>query len=158
MSVNPQDYDREERKSSTWWSSRHDRSLESMNVQRQIRRLTLIDLMILLVMAGIIIPFALHKDTAYEIGAYRIRIKEEVRGDGLLVTLTMDLPSRADPGGASYAGWIIYDENGFQVHQDRDLPPPPGGTREFIFLPMLKTAFQYRIFIGEETLILPPVK
>ena len=134
MSVSPQDYNREERKNATWWSSRHDASSDSALSLRRLRKLTLIDLLLLLVMMGILIPWVLQMDHRIDADPYKVRLDEHHRNGTHVLALRISLPRRGTPDPQeALVGWRILDEDGIQIHQEYDLPPSPGEAREFLF-------------------------
>ena len=152
MSVNPQDYDRAERRAASWWSSRH-RNPEGGSPLKRIRRLTLIDLLLLIVMMGVLIPWFLQMDRSVDAGPYKVILKERLHSGNRVLTLKISLPRGADPGGdGELAGWSIFDSEELLVHEDYDLSPLPGSYREFLYTVNSGESFLCRITAGSETL------
>ena len=152
MSVNPQDYDRAERRAATWWSSRH-RQPEGGSSLKRIRRLTLIDLLLLIVMMGILIPWFLQMDRSLEAGPYKVILKKHIHSGNRILTLKISLPRGADSASdGELAGWSIFDSEKHLVHQDFDLAPLPGSSREFLYSVNPGESFLCKITAGSENL------
>ena len=153
MNVNPHDYNREERKRATWWSSRHNTASKGAASLKRIRRLTLIDLLLLLVMMGVLIPWVLQMDSRIEAGPYRVRLDNHRRKDSFVITLKITLPRGSDVvDDESFVGWRILDGEGLILHQESDLPPLPGSSREFIYLLKPDVRYSCEIIAGSEIL------
>lgn len=133
MNVNPNDYSREERRNSSWWSSRHRNSSGAVETVRQARRLTLIDMVLLIVMMGILIPWIVQMDNAMDLGPYRVKIDERSRKNQTTLILKLSLPAETEGLVDETVGWRIYDQAGILLHEEYDLPPMPGKRREFLF-------------------------
>ncbi len=154
MNINPQDYNREERKRSSWWSSRHSSAEDSGAVLKRLRKLTLIDLLLLLVMMGVLIPWVLQMDSRIDAGPYKVRLDER-RSDGSLVLILRITLSRGTDTyitAGDKLGWKIFDEDGFLLHEEFDIPPISGKSREFIYLIDRDGIFSCEIIAGNEIL------
>ncbi|RKX76022.1 MAG: hypothetical protein DRP60_08055 [Spirochaetes bacterium] len=153
MNVNPHDYNREERKRATWWSSRHSSVSGGSASIKRARRLTLIDLLLLLVMMGVLIPWVLQMDSRIEAGPYKVGLDNHRRQDSLVLTKKIALPRGSDAvDGESVVGWIIRDSEGQIIHQEFDLPPLPGSSREFICMLKPDVGYFCEIVAGSEVL------
>lgn len=153
MNVNPHEYNREERKRATWWSSRHSSAFKGTASLKRIRRLTLIDLLLLLVMMGVLIPWVMQMDSRIEAGPYKIRLEKHLRQDSLVLTMKITLPRGSDTvKDESIVGWRIQDDEGQTIHQESDLPPLPGSSREFLYRLKPDTSYSCEIIAGSEIL------
>jgi|GEM_PF-2418633 len=153
MNVNPHDYNREERKRATWWSSRHNTASKGAASLKRIRRLTLIDLLLLLVMMGVLIPWVLQMDSRIEAGPYKVRLDKHLRQDSLVLTMKVTLPRGSDAvDDESIVGWRIRDGEGLIIHRESDLPPLPGSSREFIYRLKPDARYICEIIAGSEIL------
>ncbi len=152
MNVNPQDYNREERKAATWWSSRHTAGDRDASSLKRIRKLTLIDLLLLLVMAGVLIPWVFQMDRRIDSGPYKVDLREHRREGSLVLVLKISLPKNEDTADENdLVGWKIFDGDGFSVHQEYDLPPLPGHSREFIYSAEAESRYLCEVTAGSET-------
>jgi len=155
MNVNPQDYSRKERKEATWWSSRHQSSFKSDAALKRTRRLTLMDLLLLLVMMGVLIPWFLQMDNRIIAEPYKVSLVEHRRNGTLVLTLKILLPGNAEPiADDSLVGWKILDDEGLLLHQEYDLPPLPGKNREFVHMLSPEGRYSCEITAGSEILVI----
>jgi len=153
MNVNPQDYDRDERKAATWWSSRHTAGNRDLSSLKRIRKLTLIDLLLLLVMAGVLIPWVVQMDRRIDAGPYKVDLKEHRRDESLVLILKITLSGSAEVSDGNHlVGWKILDEDGLIVHQEYDLPPLPGNFREFLYMADSEARYICELSAGTEIL------
>lgn len=104
-----------------------------MDTLKRVRRLTLIDLLLLVVMLGVLVPWIVQMDRKIDVGPYRAGIDERRRNGGLTLILDISLPAGADLSEEGRVGWMIYDESDVLLHEEYDLSPLPGKSREFIF-------------------------
>lgn len=152
MNVNPNDYNREERKNSSWWSSRHRSGYGSAESLRQGRRLTLIDLVLLVVMIGVLVPWIVQRDNTKDLGPFRVRIEKRSRNSQVTLILKVSLPSGADSIVDETVGWRIIDQAGMLLHEEYDLPPMPGKSREFFYTAPAVPVLRVNILAGGDSL------
>lgn len=103
--------DNQERRNVSWWYSRHgERSRDWSGVKRS-RRITLIDMLLLAVTAGIILPRLLQFSTAAQpasqpparesehrtLGSLQVQTAENHRGGTLILTADFSLPPEPIP-------------------------------------------------------------
>lgn len=93
------------------------------------RRLTLIDLLLLTVMMGVLIPWIVQKNQEFKAGDFRCRI--EVKND--VVTLKIRQSAGTDLHDGILVGWTVSSEDGRLLHEEYDLAPEKGGSREFLW-------------------------
>ncbi len=154
MNVSPHDYDREERKNSSWWSSRHASGIGGVGTLKRVRRLTLIDLLLLLVMLGVLIPWILQMEDTVDAGPYRIRIDERRRSGEFVLVLKITLPRGSGGTDDNAVGWMIFDDEGTLLHEERDLPPAPGKSREFVYLVSPDRSVSCEIIAGIDKVVI----
>lgn len=152
MSVNPNDYSREERRNSSRWSSRHKSDSRAIDTLRRTRRLTLIDMILLIVMIGVLVPWVVRMDNATDLGPYRVKIDERSRSNRFTLILKVTLPSGSEAVIDETLGWRVYDQNGILLHEEFDLPPMPGKSREFLFSVTDDQPLSLEILAGSERL------
>jgi hypothetical protein len=148
--VSPHDYDRDERRSLSWWASRRTSAGKGADTIRRARRLTLIDLLILALMAGVLVPFMLTQADKVSLGPFQASIKEQIRADERHLVLRVHLPGNGSVLSESPVGWRIYDNGGTLIHEEWDLPPSPGTTREFLFVSDTHEKLRCEIAAGDE--------
>lgn len=154
MNVSPHDYNREERKNSSWWSSRHVSGTGGLDTLRRARRLTLMDLLLLLVMMGVLIPWILQMEDTIDAGPYKVRVDERHRNGELVLILKISLPRGSVMTDDDAVGWIIFDETGSMLHREYDLPPAPGKSREFVYLVGLERSVSCEIIAGIDKVVI----
>lgn len=155
---NPNDYNRAERENISWWSSRRGRDSRSTGFMKKGRRITLIDMLLLVVMAGILIPWILSMDRSLESGPYKVYIDVQERSSDVLVKLEIALPDDAGIPADTVVGWNVYGIGSLLLHEDRDLPPNPGESRIFRFISTEGTPDRLEILAGEGNLVISPVE
>jgi hypothetical protein len=148
--VSPHDYDRDERRSSSWWSSRHRSAGKDPDIVKRTRRLTLIDLAILVLMMGVLVPLLLTQADKVLLGPFQASIKEKIRGDERHLVLRVHLPGNGSVLSESPVGWRIFDNGGTLIHEEWDLPPSLGTTREFHFVSDAHEKLRCEIAAGDE--------
>ena len=151
--------DNQERRDISWWYSRHgERSRDWSGVKRS-RRITLIDMLLLAVTAGIILPRLLQFSAAAQpaaqptsresehrtLGSLQIQTAENHRGGTLILTADFSLPEPIPPEHTPTAadraedtavdtpadiGITIYDHTHKPLDSVFDLPPAPGRSRQ----------------------------
>ena len=154
MSVNPQDYDREERKNTSWWSSRYKSISDGGKSLKQVRRLTMIDLLLLLVMLGVLIPWVLQMDKRIDAGSYKVGLEQHSRNGSLVLVLNIALPRSAEVETEGTIGWRISGGEGTFIYEEFDLPPLPGNSREFIYMINNDGSYQCEIIAGSDTVMI----
>ena len=132
--TNPHEFDRDELKNISWWSSRHTVRADQTEGIKRSRRLVLIDILILAVFAGVLIPWVMPALRRHSLGVYSIQLKRQSI-DGI-VAYTVRL-SHADEeeavGIVNQIGIAIMDESGKVIHTSEDIPPTRGEKREFVY-------------------------
>ncbi len=153
-----------ERDSISWWASRHGRIKSSTEGVKRSRRITLLDLLLLVVMAGILVPWILIEDSNKSLGPYNARIEKKQRenryGENQTwLILNIQLKKEPDAEEAESAeepvGWIISDSDGLKLHEEWDLPPDTGKSRRFSYLMPKDCSLSCRIYAGGETVVIP---
>ena len=150
MNVSPNDYNREERRNSSWWSSRHRADSGGIGTLKKVRRLTLLDLILLLVMMGVLVPWVLQMDGRVDAGPYKVRIDKNYRNGELTLLLKISLSSGSDAEAGETVGWSIYDEGGALLHEEWDIAPPPGKRREFVFQGASELSVRCEVLAGND--------
>ena len=148
---NPNDYSREDRLRVSWWSSHRGRGGPRTKTGRAGRRITLIDMLLLAVAAGVLVPWILSMDRGLELGPYKVDVDiRERRSDTLIrieFALVQDAAGDADD---SLIGWNLLDGEGNRVHQEMDLPPLPGRSRIFRYIGEVGETWSIVIHAGDE--------
>ena len=146
--------DNQERRDISWWYSRHGGRSRDWSALRRSRRITLIDMLLLAVTAGILLPrllqFAASAQPAAKpavqesehrtLGSLQVQTAENHRGGTLTLTADFflpepippeDTPTAADtPDTPADIGIIIYDHTHKPLDSVFDLPPAPGRSRQ----------------------------
>jgi hypothetical protein len=129
---NDREDDGVERKPETWWASRHGRRSRDDGALRRGRRITLIDVLLLAVIAGLLVPWILRTEAAKETDPYRISLSAGAGGNPGTLVLRVELPEGEEsPGDSGLVGWTLFDADGTPFHEEADLAPTPGGSRRF---------------------------
>ena len=152
MNVSPNDYNREERRNSSWWSSRHRAGSGGIGTLKKIRRLTLLDLVLLLVIIGVLVPWVLQMESGVDAGPYKIRIDKHFRNGELTLLLKISLSSGSDAKTGDTVGWSIYDDSGNLLHEEWDIAPLPGKRREFVFQGASELSVRCEVLAGNENI------
>ena len=150
MNVSPNDYNRKERRNSSWWSSRHRADSGGIGTLKKIRRLTLFDLVLLLVMMGVLLPLAIRMEGRVDAGPYKVRIDKHYRNEELTLLLKISLSSGSDAEAGETVGWSIYDDDGTLLHEEWDIAPLPGKRREFVFQGSSELSVRCEVLAGNE--------
>lgn len=153
MLVNPQQYDREERKKATWWSSRHNGEKRSSQSMRRSRRITLIDLLLLALMAGLLAPWLMSRADAAETEPYRIRLSKGFDTANSVVLRVSLSNGKKTPAADEIVGWILYGPDDEPFHREVDLAPAPGGRRIFVADVGERQLIRCEIRLGERTVV-----
>ena len=158
MNINPNDYSREERRRLSWRGSRGKVGLTHSSALRQGRRLTLIDMLLLAVMAALLVPWAIHRNQIHELGDYQVRLKRSESELETAMILTVSLPRNAEDRDGGLVGWKIVDNQGNLFHEDYDIPPEPGNFREFVAGLDRRETYTCILIAGpyEKTVEIPP--
>ena len=120
---------------------------------RRSRRITLIDMLLLAVMAGVLVPWLLGRVGIEETAPYRIRISAGSGGSGAVV-LRVSLPIGEDaPADGEIVGWVLYGPDGAAFHEEADLAPTPGGRRVFVADAGDRETVRCEIRIGDRTVV-----
>jgi len=122
-----------ERKEATWWSSRHRNRVGGTRTLRANRRLTLIDLLLLVVMTGVLFPWLVSRGSVLEVDPYRIRFTERGPADNRVLAMRIVLPENESPREGELVGWQIFDLSQSLLAEEYDLAPAPGDLREFFY-------------------------
>ena len=154
----PNDYNPEQRTEVSWWSSRRGRGIRGSGSLKKLRRITLIDLLLLAVAAGVLVPWFLSMDQGEELAGYLTKFSIVRHAGFPTLKLEISLDDEADPGIALIVGWRLFDSDGSLIAQESDIPPEPGESR--IFRRIIEGEYPGRveIFVDDEILQIEPVK
>ncbi len=157
--------ERSGRKNISWWASRHGGYLHSSDGLKKGRRLTFFDLLLLVVMAGVLVPFLLGMDRSRELGSYRVQLSSKKSEAGVLLTLKIRRPAggalsketeSASPDSSELVGWRISNVRGELIHEEWDLPPQEGSSREFYYTCAEEITLNCQVHAGGQTLEIQP--
>ncbi len=154
----PNDYNRRERQDVSWWSNRRGRGGNTSGNLKQNRRITLIDLLLLAVMTGVLVPWFLTMDRGIESGIYTVNYDSSNRTNDILVKLEISIDKDSSVSTDDSVGWSIYSDTGDLLHKDMDLPPMPGESRFFRFISDSQTPDRLEIHLGSENIDISLVK
>jgi hypothetical protein len=101
-------------------------------------------------MAGVLVPFILTQADKVVLGPFQVSIKEKEREDERHLVLRVHLPGKDRVLSESPVGWKIFDSSGTLVHEEWDIPPSPGTTREFYFVSDVHHKLRCEIAAGDE--------
>jgi hypothetical protein len=149
MTVNHHDYSRDERRRASWWNSRHPERSDVGSGLRRGRRITLIDLLLLVVMSGILLPWLLSREDIITAGSYELRLDRRTRSENLVLLLDISLPDDLPSTDGDLVGWSIYDTGGNLLHSETDLAPKAGESVEFVKILPEGEAKSIEIVAGE---------
>lgn len=155
MIVNPQEYDRNERRASSWWSSRHPEKTVGDAALRHSRRITLIDLLFLIIIMGVLLPFVFQMRKHRALGPYQMSFDERKRDGISTFIVSVSLPENAGEfEDIGQVGITVFDRSGRIIHESRDLPPGEGRSREFLFRDTEGLADSLEVFAGADSIVL----
>ncbi len=157
-SENRNDYNREERQNVSWWGSRHGRHSGSSSGIRRGRRITLIDLILLAVAAGVLVPWFLSMDRGRDMGPYSVVLEVKERRDIYHVKIEFRLAEDRTADEGTTVGWKLLDGHGNTVFEDRDLPPAPGESRIFRYAGEIEKTYSLEIHGGTDILSVNPLE
>ena len=151
--------DNQERRDISWWYSRHGERSRDWSALRRSRRITLMDMLLLAVTAGVLLPRLLQFAAAAQpaaqpaakpavresehrtLGSLQVQTAENHRGGTLTLTADFSLPEPIPPEHTPAAadtaadtpadiGITIYDHTHKPLDSAFDLPPAPGRSRQ----------------------------
>lgn len=149
MRVNHHDYDRDERRRASWWYSRHPEKQDAGSGLRRGRRITLIDLLLLVVMSGILLPWLLSREDIVLVGSYKVKLDRSTRDENLVLILDISPSGDSPLKDGDLVGWTIYDAGGKPLHSETDLAPESGDSVEFIGIVSKEQANSIEVVAGD---------
>ncbi|RLW69171.1 MAG: hypothetical protein B6D68_02430 [spirochete symbiont of Stewartia floridana] len=152
---NPHEFDKDELKNISWWSSRHPVGTDRDEGIKRSRRLVLLDILILAIFAGVLIPWVMPALRSRSLGVYSIQLKRQSIDGIIAYTVRLSHTDEADAGGTvNQIGIAIMDESGKVIYTSEDIPPARGEKREFVYLDTENRAESLRVFADSEAIVI----
>ncbi len=143
-----------EREEISWWTSRHGKHKSSTDAVRRSRRLTLLDIIFLAVMLGVLVPWVLRMNSEQNLGPYRVRIEQKAGRDEDWLVLEIRLKKSSEGiSPEELIGWQIQNTEGGMLHEEWDIPPESGASRQFTYKISGESALKCSVHAGGETLV-----
>lgn len=153
--TNPQEFDRTELKTISWWSSRHWKTSVRDGAIKRSRRLVLIDLFILTIFAGVLIPWILPTLSTHTLGNYSAKFNKR-KIDGIhIYTVSLVLSDNASENQEiNQLGFAVMDESDRIIYESNDILPGRGEKREFIYHDEENQAESIKVFTVSNSITL----
>ncbi len=149
----------------SWWASRHGGYIHSSDGLKKGRRLTFVDLLLLVVMTGFLVPWFLGMERSRELAGYRVQLSSKKSEAGVLLTLKIRRPAggalsreteAAPSGSGELVGWRIRNVRGELLHEEWDIPPQEGSSREFYYTCAEEITLNCQVHAGGQSLEIQP--
>lgn len=134
MNVKPQEYNYDERCESSWWFSRHRKNGNHDKRINRSQRIILIDLLLLSLMLGVLVPWFLRIGKVYNLGSYKVTLEiKELKGVKIFIFQFSPKKNLTELQNVNQIGIVITDGLGNVIYESQDIPSPEGEKRTFIF-------------------------
>ncbi len=155
MNVSPQEYNREERHSLSWRHTRHHGGGDQNGSIRHSRRITLLDLLLLVILMGVLVPWMFYIRKQHTLGPYDLDMdKQKLDGITLYISKISLAENASVDEDITQIGIKVFNRSGLVIHESRDLPPDSGQVREFIYRDTEGQAATLTVFADSYTTVL----
>ncbi len=155
MNISPQEYNREERHSLSWRHIRHHGGADQNESIRHSRRITLLDLVLLVILMGVLVPWVFHIGKQQTLGPYNLDMDEQKIDEisHYIAKISLDENASVEED-ITQIGIKVFNRSGLVIHESWDIPPDSGQVREFIYRDTEGQAATLKVFAGSYTTVL----